>query len=577
MLPTFTPSSTIVTKGLDGASWAALEPLYRELLDRQVETADELERLIIDRGEVDAAATEAANLLYIRMSCQTDDPARAEAFREHQERVVPPMKHAAFELDKKIVEHPASNLLDRARYGVLLRDLSSSVGLFRAESVEIETKLALLGQEYSEICGAMTVGFRGEERTLPAMAKFQEEPDRELRESAWRAVIDRQLQDAERIEGVFEQMLKLRQQLAVNAGLATFREHAFRSRKRFDYTPETCHEFARGVREAVVPLAAKLMERRRSAMNVPELRPWDMQVDASGRPALKPFKSIDELVSGTARVFRQIDGPLGAMFDALAHDTTTSGLGCLDLASRKGKAPGGYQAMRDAERVPFIFMNAVGTQRDVEVLLHEGGHAFHSLLCRADPLYAYRSEIPIEFAEVASMSMEYFAHPHLGQFYSEPDSRRARIKHIEDAINLLIGVAVGDQFQHWLYTNIGHSRDARLQYWADLNAAYRPWIDVRGLDREIRQGWHRVLHFFEVPFYYIEYAIAGLGAMELWLRSKTDPAGAVAAYKRALSLGGSRPLPELFNAAGLSFEFGPAKLSRLMHEVERELDALSAS
>ncbi|MBX3357385.1 MAG: M3 family oligoendopeptidase [Phycisphaeraceae bacterium] len=578
MLPSFAPASAIVPQDLDAARWEALEPLYRELIDRDLHSAADLERLILDRSELDSAVSEAASVLYITMTCHTDDEAVSKAYLGFVEDVQPKVKEVSFELDKKIVQSPFAEELDQARYTVYLRDLRVGVELFRPENIPIETGLTKLDQEYSRICGAMTVSYQGEERTLPQMARFNEETDRAVREDAWRAVAQRRFLDADRIETIYERMIADRTRLARNAGFPDFRDYAFKAKRRFDYTPATCNAFAEGVKRVCVPAARRLNAQRAAALNLSSLRPWDMQVDIKGRAPLRPFTTPSELVERTSRLFRRLDPSLATLFEALRSDKSapTGAAVCLDLESRRGKAPGGYQSNRDRIRLPFIFMNAAGLQRDVETIVHEAGHAFHSLLARTDPLLSYRSDIPLEFAEVASMSMELTAHPFLDEFYSPADADRARRNHLEAIVSLLAWVAHIDQFQHWVYTNPDHSRDDRHAKWTELSARFGPAVDYSGLEKYHQTGWHRVLHLFGVPFYYIEYGIAQLGALQLWSNYRRDPAAAINAYKRALSLGGSRPLPELFAAANLVFDFGPATIARLWTDVESELAKLPA-
>lgn len=574
MIPTFVPASDKVPADLDAARLDQVEPLYQELLGRELHCRNCLERLILDRSELDAAVTEAGNELYIRMTCRTDDPETTRAYLDHVENVQPRLRELAFELDRKIATSPHLADLDRDRYEVYARDIKVAVELFRPENIPLETELTKLDQEYSQICGAMTVHFRGEERTLPQMARFNEDPDRATREQAWRAVADRRLRDADAIDSIFEKMLDLRNRVAANAGFENFRDYMFRAKRRFDYTPETCHEFARGVEERCTPLLRKIMAEHSRIMGVAPLRPWDGQVDPHGRPALRPFEGATQLVDRTTRLFRRMDPGLAEMFEFLQEGEGPQA--CLDLESRRGKAPGGYQSCRDRQRKPFIFMNAAGMQRDVETIVHEAGHAFHSLTCRADPLLAYRNEIPLEFCEVASMSMELLSHPFLDEFYSGEEIERARRTHLEGVVNSLVQTALVDQFQHWLYTTPGHSRQQRHRKWAELVSRFGPGFDWTGLEPYLSTGWHRILHIFGVPFYYIEYGIAQLGALQVWMHSRRDSAAALDSYKRGLKLGGSRPLPKLFEAAGLAFDFGPKVIGRLMDEIERELQRLPA-
>lgn len=568
MVPKFTPASDYVPANLNARSWDELRPLYQALIARAINSKRDLERLILDRSELDAAASEAGTSLHISMTCDTEDKAIKDAYLDFITNVQPRLKEVGFELDKKIVNDPHVRELDQERYRVYLRDLRAAVDLFRPENVAIETDLAKLEQEFHSINGAMMAKFRGQEVPLPQMSKYLEETERATREEAWRAVSDRRLQDRERLDKLYDEMVAKRHQVALNAGYKNYRDYAFRARRRFDYTPEDCHHFAQGVEQHVVPALRKLLQERKAALKVPALCPWDLAVDPKGRPPLKPFDNGEDLYAKSARVFQRMDPSLGELFLSLRSD------GCLDLDSRKGKAPGGYQATRDKQRMPFIFMNAASVQRDVETMVHEAGHAFHALLGRADPLLAYRSEVPIEFCEVASMSMELTAHPYLDEFYKPHEIERARRKHLEGIATILPWIATIDQFQHWVYLHPKHTHEERTAAWNAQLARFYPEVDFSGIEASRDAMWHRQLHIFLYPFYYIEYGIAQLGALQLYANYQRDRAGAIAAYKRALGLGGSRPLPELFKAADLSFDFSPARIQQTWKQVEKDLAGL---
>ncbi|MBY0307166.1 MAG: M3 family oligoendopeptidase, partial [Phycisphaerales bacterium] len=439
MLSPVPPASDFVPPGLDAARWENLEPLYRALVERDARDARALQQLLLDRSELDAAVSEAGSVLHINMTCHTDDPASNAAYLAFVEGVLPCLKEVSFELDRKIATHPGASSLDQARYGVLLRDLRLGVELFRPENIPLETELTKLEQEFQQAAGGLTVQFRGVEHTLPQMAKYQEETDRALREEAFRAVAARRLRERERFDDLYDRMLVIRHRVALNAGFKDYRDYTHRAKRRFDYSVADCASFADAVERHVVPALRRINAQRGAAMGLERLRPWDTAVDPLGRPPLKPFATADDMVARTQRVFQRMDPGLGSLFSVLR-----AGVGsdkCLDLESRKGKAPGGYQANRDRKRVPFIFMNATGVQRDVETMLHEAGHAFHALLCRDEPLLAYRSEIPLEFCEVASMSMELTGHPYLDEFYGKQEADRARRNHLEGIAGILPWIA----------------------------------------------------------------------------------------------------------------------------------------
>ncbi|HYD00585.1 MAG TPA: M3 family oligoendopeptidase [Phycisphaerales bacterium] len=572
MLSPVPPASDYVPASLDATRWEQLEPLYRGLLERPVDGVKALQQLLLDRSELDAAVSEAGATLEINMTCHTDDQAANAAYTAFVEDVAPKLKTVSFELDKKIVANPAVAQLDSERYGVLLRDLRLGVELFRPENVPLETDLTKLAQEFQQLAGSLTVRFRGEEKTLPQMSKYQEETDRSLREEAFRAVAERRLQERERFDDLFDRMLKIRHQTALNAGFENYRDYAHKAKRRFDYTVADCDAFASSVEQNVVPAMRRLNAQRAEALNLSRLRPWDLSVDVKGRPPLKPFSTADDMVARSHRVFQRMDPSLGTLFGALKAGV--GGEKCLDLESRKGKAPGGYQANRDRKRVPFIFMNATGVQRDVETMVHEAGHAFHALLCRTEPLVAYRAEIPLEFCEVASMSMELTSHPFLDEFYSAADADRARRNHLEGIAVILPWIAVIDQFQQWVYTHPGHTRQERTDVWVGLLRRFYADVDWSGLEATRDSLWHRQLHIFTSPFYYIEYGIAQLGALQLWANYRADPEGAIRGYKAGLRLGGSRPLPDLFRAAGLHFDFSAPRVRETWKQVEQVLETL---
>jgi oligoendopeptidase F len=447
------------------------------------------------------------------------------------------------------------------------RDTRLHVELFRPENVPLETEEAKLSQQYQKLSGAMTVTFRGEERTLVQMGKYQEETDRGLRQEAWELVADRRLQERDNFEELYDQLIRVRQQIARNAGFGNYRDYAFRKLGRFDYTPADCERFHEAVETEVMPAIRELQAERRRLLGVTTLRPWDIAVDPLSRPPLRPFEEVDQMVARTQEIFNRLDEELAGGFQRMRD------LRLLDLANRKGKAPGGYQSTLAESRVPFIFMNAVGLQRDVETILHEAGHAFHALATRDEDLYAYRSA-PIEFCEVASMSMELLGNEHLERFYAGPEANRARRTHLENILTILAWIATVDAFQHWVYTHPGHGHEERTAAWMALMDRFGGDVDWAGQEEARRYLWHRQLHIFIHAFYYIEYGIAQLGALQVWANSKREKAGALTAYKRALALGGSRPLPQLFAAAGCQFEFSRKTVAPLVRLVRDELARL---
>ena len=569
----FTLDTTFVPAHLNAAHWDALAPLYADLAERQVSGRAEFERWVLDRSELDAAAGEARANLYIAMTCRTDDPATADAWAAYIEQVPPKLKPVSAALDRRQAEMHARFAPGDPRYAVLERALRNEIELYREVNVPLETELARLDQRYDQVCGAMEVDFEGERRTMPQMARYQESTDRALRERAWRASSARRLADHEEISSILDRMVHLRHQCARNAGFGSFLEYEHRRKGRFDYTPQDCEAFHRAIEKHAVPFMRRLDARRRASLELPALRPWDLAVDELGRPPLRPFTNGQDLIEKTRRVYRRVDPALADLFHRLGDDRAPGG--CFDLDSRKGKASGGYQYMRDRSREPFIFMNAAGLHRDVQTMVHEAGHAFHSMLCEREPLVWYRSS-PIEFAEVASMTQELLTMGEWDEFYPSPaDAARARRAQLEGAVSILPWIATIDAFQHWIYRNPTHTHDNRRIEWIGLDARFGHDLDWNGLDDSRALMWQRQGHLFGSPLYYVEYGIAQLGALGIWARSLRDgrPA-ALRDYTAALSLGGSRPLPELFERAGVPFDFSESAVGRTIDAVERYLDSI---
>lgn len=568
-LPPYQPRQ-FVPAGADLGNVDVVTALYRDLDGREIASVDDLECFLLDRSELEAVMRQHESILYIRMTCQTDDPAKAEAYKRCIETIQPAVKPLADRLDRKYLEARARFPLDPKRYEVYDRGTKADVELFREANVPLQTQEGLLSQQYQSVCGAMTVTFQGEERTLSQMRKFLEQPDRFLRQSAWEVSAERYLREAPQLDSILDRMLDLRRQIAFNAGFDSYRDYKFRQYHRFDYTPDDCRRFHEAIEKRAVPLLADLCRRRQEQMGLASLRPWDLQADPLGREPLTPFETIDEYLEKTRRVFSALDPELGRQFQDMID------LGLLDLASRKGKAPGGYQDTLTEARKPFIFGNAAGVDSDLGLIMHEGGHAFHALAAAGQPLYSYR-HAPIEFCEVASMAMEMFALPYRGVFYDEQEAGRSRRQHLESVVSTMIWVALIDAFQFWLYEHPRHSVEERLDAWRQLYKRFGgELIDWSGYERQYDYRWHRQLHIFQYPLYYIEYGIAQLGALGLWLRSRQDAPAALAAYRRALALGGSRPLAELFAAAGLTFDFSDKTVAPLIDAVRLELDRLLA-
>lgn len=550
----------------DFGKWETAEPYFKELVDRPIASLAELEKWLIDASELEACFDEEGTQRYTAMTCQTDDPERQQRYLDFIENVQPHAEPWRDKLRRKFVAHAEKLPLPRKRYEVLERSLRNAIELYREENIPLLVEDQKLKTDYQKITGAMTCTYDGREQTLQQMARYLEEPDRKVREEAWRLGADRFLQDAAALDELFAKMVALRHKIAKNAGCQDFREYAFRAMERFDYTPADCLAFHDAIEKVSVPAVKQLAEERKRKLGLTSLRPWDMAVDPENRPPLRPFQTDEELAAGCSRIFRQVEPELGRVFDTLRTRDV------LDLGSRKGKAPGGYQATFAERRLPFIFMNAVGTETDVRTLLHEGGHAFHTWACRNEPFLAYRAA-PLEFAEVASMGMECLALPHTREFFGD-EADRATKRFFEKIVAFFPFMASIDGYQHYVYTHVDAGLEGWKDHWQSLTRRFAPEVDLSGLERHDRQSWQKKLHIFEVPFYYVEYGIAQLGALQVWKNSLADYVQAVALYRCGLALGGARPLPELFSAAGCKFDFSEDTLRPLIQAVMAGIAAL---
>lgn len=565
-----------VPENADLTDLATVVGLYEKLETKPITCPQELEHWLMERSELDAALSQAGSILYIRMTCQTDDARKAGAYTRFMETIPPAVKPANDRLNHKYVQACELFALDAKRYEVYDRAVKTDIELFCEKNVALQTKIGLLSQQYQTVCGAMTVHFEAQEQTLPQMAKYLLETDRSLRERAWRASSERRLKDKGKLEEIFEQMFEGRNAMAHNAGFSSFVDYQFKYYHRFDYSPQDCKKFHAVIEELVVPLNKRILDKRRQQMKLKSLRPWDTAVDPQGKKPLAPFKEVAELIKAAGMIFNKLDADFARQFQEM------NTLGLLDLGSRKGKAPGGYQNTLNEARKPFIFMNAVGIDDDVRTLLHESGHAFHGLACADEPLVDYR-HAPMEFSEVASMAMELLGGKYLGEFYDPADLQRSNREHLEGIIQTLAWVANIDAFQYWLYEHPQHTSEERRQAWVALyeqfGGKFIDWSDSpspvgfggTSLTQVKDYLWHRQLHIFEVPFYYIEYGIAQLGALQVWLNWRRNPKKALADYKHGLSLGGCRPVRELYRASGISFDFSGKIIKPLVEAVAKEL------
>ncbi|MEE3113350.1 MAG: M3 family oligoendopeptidase [Candidatus Thermoplasmatota archaeon] len=557
--------SAFITEDFDASQWVNIEPFANDLLSRELNCSGCLETLIKDGSTLAEHVSEAGTLLSIAMTCDTESEVKRRAYLDFIENVQPKLSEFADAFNHRLAGHPALDELP-PRHDLMIKGILTDIAIFREENIPLQVEEAKLETEHSTITGAMTVEFDGEERTFSQMALYFENTNRSIREAAWRAVVERMGQDSERLSGIYDELIRIRHQIALNAGFDDYRPYIFEAKHRYDYSIDDCLEFHDSIERVCVPMMHELQERRREALGVATLRPWDVGeksgggVDIQGRPPLAPFEDVERLISGCSNVFHGMSPELGGMFDMLRERNS------LDLESRKGKAPGGYQANLEKTRIPFIFMNAAGTHDNLSTMLHEAGHAFHSCYSSNLELIGDRNP-PIEFAEVASMSMELMSQPQWSEFYGDEDARRAKLEDLEKIVCFLPWMATIDAFQHWVYANPGHTHEERSEHWLELRRRFGPRTDWSGFNELKETSWQSQLHLFQVPFYYIEYGIAQLGAIQLWQHHRRDSKDGLARYARAMKLGNTKPLPELFEAAGLDLGFDEWHVASLIGEL----------
>ncbi|HJV20098.1 MAG TPA: M3 family oligoendopeptidase [Sediminibacterium sp.] len=549
--------------------WETLEPYFKTLVERPLNGKADLEQWLRDLSELEAVVSEDACWRQIKMTCDTTDKSLEEAFTYFCMEIQPKLQPYADQLNRKLINCPYTAELDQQMYHTYLRSVKKSIDLFREANIPILAELSVLQQQYGVIAGKMTVEVGGVEYTLQQAAQFLESSDRTLREQVYRKIQERRKLDAQPLHELYSNLIAKRHQVALNAGFSNYRDYKFKELGRFDYTKEDCFQFHEAVKQHVLPLVNEIYARKKAKLGLDSLRPWDTEAEPAGVQPLKPFTDGKDLYEKSVQCFEQLN-PFFA--DCLRK---MNELKHFDLESRKGKAPGGYNCPLAESGAPFIFMNAAGQMSDVTTMVHEGGHAVHSFLSHPLPLSAFK-EYPMEIAEVASMSMELFTMDHWGAFFhNEADLKRAKEHQLERTITIFPWIAIIDQFQHWIYEHPQHTIAERTATWMQiLNEFSGTGIDYSGLDEYRATGWQRQLHLFEVPFYYIEYGIAQLGAIGLWMQYKQNPEQAIQHYINALSLGGTKTLPELYQAAGLEFNLTPAYIKKLMEFVKTEMDQL---
>jgi oligoendopeptidase F len=553
-------------------TWETFAPFFKELEERPLQ-AKNLRQWLTDWSNLTRLLFEAASLIYIDKSLDTADQEKEQAFLDLINDVFPQAQVAAQALKKRLLAFdPSSEALQDMR--LVLRNMQNEADLFRQENIDLFTQTAKLENEYDKITGGLKTNWEGEEKNLSQLGLFLNDKDRDVRQKSWQTIADLWLGQREALNHMYSDLLGLRQQIAQNAGLPDYRAYAFREKGRFDYTPEDCLTFHNAIETAVVPALQRILARKQKRLGYDQLRPWDwvpekgILVNDLAGEALRPYRGQENLIQHTLNIFDQLDPQLSHYFATMAED------GLLDLDTRTGKALGGYCSSLPLRNRPFIFMNGVGSHDDVQTMLHEAGHAFHVFETASLPLI-WQTDPPMEFCEVASMSMELLAAPYLtnqhGGFYTSPQAAQARIEHLEGIIAFLPYMAVVDAFQHWVYTNPQNAADAKQcdAVWEQLWGRFIPDINWTGYEEVCKTGWHRKPHIFTAPFYYIEYGMAQIGALQVWRNSLTNRSQALTDYRQALSLGGTKTLPELFSAAGAEFRFDAALLTELVALIEQ--------
>jgi len=549
--------------------WSKIEPYFVDLKERRITSAAALEQWLKDRSELDAVISEDLAWRYIKMTCDTANEALTESYNYFVSEIEPHIAPFSNELNKKLIESPFLEQLNKSGYDVYFRGVKKALEIYRDENIPLNTKIATDSQKYGAIVAAMTINWKGEEITMQKAANLLKDTERKIREEVYFKIQERKEQDTAALNDLFTELLQLRHQVALNAGFKNYRDYKFAELGRFDYTVQDCFDFHNSISKEILPVSAAINLQRKEKLKLEVLRPWDMDVDVDGKTALAPVSSGTELIDKSIECFYKIRHSFGEYLEIMKT------MGHLDLESRKGKAPGGYNYPLYETGIPFIFMNSVGAQRDVITMVHEGGHAIHSFVTRDLEITDFKST-PSEVAELASMSMELISMEHWDVFYNNDDElKRAKREQLEQTMKSLLWIGAVDKFQHWIYENPEHSIDERMNMWEKIISEFSSnVVDWKDLETIRKRGWLGQLHIFEVPFYYIEYGMAQLGAIAVWRNYKSDPEKALDQYEAALRLGYKKTIPEIYKAAGIEFNFSQAYVKELVQFVKTQLDTL---
>jgi len=553
----------------DLKTWDDIKPFYEELNDRQINSVTELEKWLTERNELEDYLAENVAWRYINYTRNTEDQDVRDRYLFFINQIKPQISPFANLLDKKLLDSPYQHELKSDAYFIYLRSTRNEIELYREENIPLIVQTEEKAQEYAEIQAAMTIEYNGQELTMQQAAKYLKSSDRNLRKEIYAKVIARREQDIEKLDNLFNDLVKLRHQIAINAGFENFRDYKFKALGRFDYTIEEVYHFHESVKNEIVPLSEIILENKRKTLGLDVMRPYDLDAEPAGQEPLKPYETSEELIDKGIKTFGKLNESLGNYLSIMNE------IGYLDLDSRKGKAPGGYNYPLDEVGIPFIFMNASGKFRDMVTMMHEGGHAIHSFLTRDLTLSAFK-HAPSEVSELASMSMELLSMGKWDTFFeNRNDLVRAQREQLEGIIESLPWIATVDKFQNWVYTHPEHTVEERSNEWVNIYKEFHPKsVDWTGYERYMAKGWQKQLHIYEVPFYYIEYGIAQLGALAVWKNYKENPKKGLEMYLNALKLGYTRSVPEIYKEAGISFDFSLPYIKQLAIFLKNELEQL---
>ena len=551
------------------SNWESLEPYFIQLNERPLNSVSNLEQWLKDMSEVEAFISEDACWRQVRMTCNTENKSFEEAFNFFFMEIQPKIQPYADLLNKKLIDCPFTKEINQHKYFTYLRSVRKSIELFRESNIPLQSEVSVLQQQYGAIAGKMMIEQDGKEFTLQQAAKFLESENREIRETVYKKIASRRLEDKDPLNDLFSKLIEKRHQIGLNAGFKNYRDYKFAEMGRFDYTPEACYQFHEAVKKEVVPLVDQIYNDQKNRLGLESMKPWDTEAEPAGIKPLRPFTDGNDLLTKSIKCLDELNPFFGDCLRKMKE------LNHLDLDSRKGKSPGGYNMPLAESGAPFIFMNAAAQMSDLTTMVHESGHAIHSFLSHPLELTGFK-EYPTEMAEVASMSMELFTMDHWDVFFNdEEEMKRAKRHQLERVITIFPWIATIDKFQHWIYEHPTHTLEERRENWLRiLNEFSSTSIDFSDLEKFRSYSWQRQLHLFEVPFYYIEYGIAQLGAIGMWKQYRENKEKALENYITGLSLGGTKTLPELYHASGIDFDFSPEKISELMLFVKKELESL---